>query len=127
LFRKKTEKCEDSDVILDENKKFYYNCIETNKEGNACEICLDDFVLNEKGLCIDNLHCIETKEDGTCKQCLNNIDEYYTYCLNSEFGCIETTIIGCEECNNIFNFYECTKCYDGYTLNEKGECIPNID
>ena len=124
---KKTEKCEDSDAILNEEKKFYYNCNETNREGTACEICLDDFVLNEKGLCVDILNCAENDEDGKCKKCLNNNDEYYNYCLNSEFGCIETTIIGCEECNNILNFYECTKCYEGYTLNEKGECIINIE
>ena len=59
----KTGKCEYNDEIIDENKKFYYKCNRTNKEGNTCEICLDGFDLNDNGLCVDDSHCIEKNDD----------------------------------------------------------------
>ena len=118
----KTGKCEDSDIIISEEKKFYYKCNITNKEGTACDICFNDFSLTKNGLCIDDNHCAE-KKDEICKKCLDFDDEYFKHCLNSEFGCVETYLEGCEECNNILDFNNCTKCYKGFDLNENGECI----
>ena len=46
-------------------KKFYFNCNKTNIEGNKCEICKEGYSLNEKGLCIDEEHCIY-REGGIC-------------------------------------------------------------
>jgi len=110
----KTGKCEYNDEIIDENKKFYYKCNKTNAEGNACEICLEGFTLNENGLCVDNSHCIEKNENGKCIKCQN--DENGSYCLNQIFGCIELYFDNCLECNDIFNLDKCTKCYDGYEI-----------
>ena len=121
-----TGKCEYNDEI-NEEKKFYYKCNMTNKEGTACEICIDDYSLNENGLCNDELHCIEKNENGRCKKCLKNEEDYFNQCLNSEFGCLETYIEGCEECNEIAEFDKCTKCFEDYVLEESGECIPKLD
>ena len=109
----KTGKCVINDEIEDENKKYYYKCNRTNAEGNACEICLDGFEL-ENGLCIDKFHCIENDQDGSCKKCQN--DENGNYCLNPIFGCIELYYDNCIECNDIFNLDRCTKCNDGYKI-----------
>ena len=65
-------------------------------------------------------HC--TKEvDGVCKKCENNWKN--TYCLNSEFGCIETIYLDCLECDDYLDFNKCTKCMEGYELDENGLCI----
>ena len=48
----KSGKCEFNFVILDEEKKFYYRCNRTNKEGTEYEICLDGYEL-KNGLCVD--------------------------------------------------------------------------
>ena len=108
---------------MSEEKKFYYKCNMTNKEGTACEICIDDFSLNKNGLCSDDLHCAEKNENGFCKKCINYEDEYYKHCLNFEFGCVETYLEGCEECNYSLDFNNCTKCFEGYELDKNGECI----
>ena len=50
------------------DKKFYYHCNRTNKEGTACELCLNGFTLNENGLCIDKVSCKE-EVDGKCIKC----------------------------------------------------------
>ena len=117
----KNGKCEINSKIIDENKKYFYKCNRTNEEGNACEKCLDGFVLNDNGLCADNIHCVEEK-DGTCKKCLKNETDIYNYCLNSVLGCAEIDIENCLECNDIFDLNKCTKCFEGYLLNDKNKC-----
>ena len=115
-----TGKCENNEIINDEKQKLYYRCKKTNKEGTACEICLDEFELNEKGFCIDKIHCIE-EENGICIRCKNN--RQYSSCLNSDFGCVPTSYMKCIECNNVLDFDKCTKCREDYRLNEEGICI----
>ena len=67
------------------------------------------------------MHCEEKKEDGTCKKCQNNKEA--TYCLNKDFGCVDISFKkNCLECDNLSNFFNCTKCIDGYTL-VNGKCI----
>jgi hypothetical protein len=62
------------------------------------------------------VHCAEKNEDGTCKKCQN--DNEGAYCLNKEFGCVEISYQRkCLECDNISDFFSCTKCIEGYTLN----------
>ena len=117
----KTGKCENSNEIIDEEKKFYFRCNKTNEEGNACEICNDRYVLNKIGLCIDNEHCIEENEDGSCKQCFN--DENNSFCLNNIFGCVESFFDNCFLCNDILDFDNCNKCFEGYELDEFNRCI----
>jgi len=120
-----TGKCEDNDKIEDEEKKYYYRCNRTNIEGKACEICMDGFTLDENGLCVDYENCKEKNDDGTCKICGNNEETYYFYCANNIFGCVETYDHFCLECNNILELNKCTKCMDGYALNEENVCVKN--
>ena len=116
----KTGKCEENDIIISEEKKFYFRCNKTNNEGTSCEVCLNDYSLNENGLCIDNDLCDEEK-DGVCQKCIDN--NFYYYCLNKDFGCIENLFgEGCLECNDSSDFEICTKCMEGYELDD-GECI----
>ena len=120
---KKTGKCEINDEIIDENKKFYFRCNKTNDEGSRCAECNYGFILNDKGLCIDDQNCLEKNESGECTKC--NFEKG-DYCLNDIFGCVK--ILGysyCLECNNIFDFYNCTKCSEGYILNQYGGCSKN--
>ena len=108
--------CENNEKIIEEEKKFYYKCNETNLEGNACEICLEGYILNENGLCVDEIHC-EEKQDNVCVKCQNS------FCLNNNFGCVYSFYGNCLECNNILDFDICSKCIDGYELNENKICV----
>ena len=118
---RKLEKCEYNGEIIDESKKFYYRCIKTNKEGNKCEECIEDYVLDNSGLCIDKINCVE-EENGNCKKCKN--EGFDIFCLNKYFGCVEVYYKdNCLECNNIYDLYNCTKCFDGYKLNDENKCI----
>jgi len=120
---KKSGKCEVNDEIIDENKKFYYKCNKTNDEGTRCAECNYGFTLGDNGLCIDDQNCLEKNENGECTKC--NFEKG-DYCLNNIFGCVK--ILGysyCLECNDIFNFYNCTKCSEGYILNQYGGCSKN--
>ena len=117
----KNGNCVNNDEIFDKEKKFYFRCNKTNEEGNACEICNNNLTLNDNGLCIDKIHC-EKEVDGICQRCMSLEEDYYFYCLNSFFGCVETFEENCLECNNISDLYSCTKCDKGYQLNEYGMC-----
>ena len=121
-YDEKTGRCEVTDRIISDDKKFYYRCNISNKEGNGCEFCKEGFVLNKDGLCVDDEHCLEKNDDGTCKKCQN--DDYGTYCVNKYFGC-ETIFsdYNCLECSDYYDFNRCTKCFDGFELNENNECI----
>lgn len=116
----KDNRCYPNDEISDESKKFYYKCNRTNSEGNTCEICLEGFVLNENGLCIDEEHC-SYKQGGICKACKD--DEYASYCLNNIFGCVEYYSDNCLECNQLLDFGNCTKCETGFILDEYSQCV----
>ena len=121
----KTGRCESNDEINEKDKKFYFKCNQTNKEGTGCEICADGYTLDDNGLCIDNIHCIEKDEDGKCKKCqkfdFDDINNWY--CLNNYFGCVELYMnYKCLECNDLLDFYNCTKCADGYKIDNSGFC-----
>ena len=120
-----TGMCERNTRVVNENKKFYYKCNRTNDEGNGCEICLDGFSLNENGLCLDKINCKEEK-DGICVKCTNNDEDrvFHYHCLNNVFGCVETILENCLECNDILDFDKCTKCNDGYEINKDNDkCV----
>ena len=115
----KTGKCIDNSYIENEENKIYFRCNRTNEEGNKCEKCLKGLELNDEGLCVDSEHC--SKEvDGVCLKCENNMIN--TYCLNSKFGCVETVFLDCLECDDYLNFTKCTKCKEGYKLDENYSC-----
>ena len=115
----KSGKCVDNDFIEDEEKKFYFMCNKTNKEGTSCEICIDGFKINENGLCVNDDFC-EEKKDGICQKCKNDEGNY---CLNNYFECIEINTGNCLECNDILNIDSCTKCLDGFEIDYYGRCI----
>ena len=116
----KTGVCKYNEKVLSEDEKFYFRCNKTNKEGNKCEICIDEYELSEDGLCMDKIHCTK-EEDGVCIKCKNNRE--YSSCLNDDFGCVPTSYMKCIECNNNLDFNICTKCPKYYELNEYGVCI----
>ena len=111
----KTRKCYPNDEIVSEEKKFYYRCNITNAEGTRCADCIEDYVLNENGLCIDLENCLSI-DGNKCNQC--NED----YCLNNIFGCIKLYSGHCVECNQILDFANCTKCESGYELDDYNQC-----
>ena len=112
--------CEYNFEIINKEKKFYFRCNKTNKEGNKCQICENGFILNNNGLCMDINNCVEKDEKGNCIKC--KINENVYYCLNNDFGCIETYFNDCLECGDILDFDKCTKCIDGYEIGEFGLC-----
>ena len=116
----KNGKCKYNNNIYNEDEKIYYRCNRTNEEGTACEICVDNYTLSENGLCVNNEHCIE-KKDGICQKCL--IDKNNTFCLNNLFGCVNVYNKGCLLCNNILDFYNCTKCLDGFENDHNFNCV----
>ena len=119
-FDLSTNKCVPNDEIISEDKKYFFRCNMTNKEGTACEICLEGFILDENGMCIDEVHCID-KKDGICQKCQN--DENGIFCLNKYFGCEEIYDKGCLECNNIFDLFSCTKCLENYEFDQNNKCV----
>ena len=121
----KNGQCVLNDEINSDEEKFYYRCIKTNEEGNKCEICDEEYILDENGLCVDEEHCEEKNLDGSCKKCYSNYTEGI-FCLNKDFLCVNVYYKeNCLECNNNYDFFNCTKCYDGYIVNELGDCIKN--
>ena len=113
----KTGTCHVNDKVIEEENKFYYKCNETNSEGNACEVCLNDYYdLNDEGLCIDNINCEETV-NADCIKCQSG------FCLNKDFGCVESFYGNCLECHNTLDFDICSKCIEGYELNNYNVCI----
>ena len=117
----KTGKCEINQFIEKEEQKIFFRCNRTNEEGNACEECKDDYMSINDGICVDDLHCSKKDEDGSCLECQN--DENGNFCLNPIYKCVETYNKNCLECSDIFNLDKCSKCIDGYEINEIGECI----
>lgn len=104
-----------------EETRFYYKCHQTNKDGTACEICLEGYTLSSDGLCVDIEHCAEKNEDGSCKICQNDIEGFY--CLNNAFGCLNVNFnSSCWKCNDILDIRHCDECLEGYTLKEHGIC-----
>ena len=124
-FDAKNKSCVYNLEIIDEDKKFYFGCNKTNKDGTSCEICKNNLTLDDNGLCVDTIHCIEDDVQGKCIKCSTFDEDYFYHCFNLDFGCVETCIDNCLECNDISDFNICTKCMDGYSLNKYGDCSKN--
>ena len=103
-------------AIEEEKEKKFYKCSKTNEEGTACHSCETPFVIGEKGLCINYDDC-EIKDGDNCIKC-NEGEKWFHYCLNKDFGCVETSNEGCLICNNIFDLESCDKCLEGYKLDK---------
>ena len=111
-------------MIKEINKKYIYRCSELNKNGDECLKCeKKELEINNDGLCYDKIHC-KKFEKGICIKCQKeNPDGYYSYCLNKEFGCIDSFHKNCLRCDNILNLDECTQCDIGYELDKEGNCV----
>ena len=110
----KKQECVDNDYLEDINNKIYISCNRTNKEGTACEECIEGYEVNEKGFCVDIDYC-EEKKDGKCVKCKDILSKnQYEFCANEIFGCLESAKYNCLQCNNLENLYECTECKEGY-------------
>ena len=119
----KNGNCQINEYIEEEKDKYFYKCNYTNAEGTKCEVCINDYSVNDKGLCVYNSYCEEPDKDNNCKKCIKDDEAQNTYyCLNSDFGCVVTNTIGCELCNNVTDFDICDKCRDGYILQD-GVCV----
>ena len=116
--------CKNNYDIKEIDKKFFFRCNKVNENGSGCSKCEKDYlVINKNGLCYDKTHC-EIFEKENCKKCKKeNLDGYYSYCLNKEFGCIDTFQKNCLRCDDILNIDTCTECENGYELDKDGNCI----
>ena len=104
--------CIENDKIENETYKIYFSCIYTNKEGTACEKCLDGYEVGEEGYCIDVERCIEREnETGVCLKCKDD------YCSNDVYGCVDSHYSNCIRCNDLYDLYGCTECKEGYKIN----------
>ena len=117
----KNGQCYYNHEIENEENKFYYKCNRTNEEGTACGNCVEGYELDKNGLCMVKGNCDEFNEGNICKKCFNY------FCLNNYFGCHEINYDNCLECNDISNFNKCTKCYDGYEMNENNQMLKKIN
>ena len=118
----KNGNCKNNKKIYEEEDKIYFRCNKTNEDGTACDICNEGYILNEKGLCIDDIHYVE-KVDGVCQKCQALKEEEGFFCLNSEYGCVITYFDKCLKCDDILDFDKCNICLDNNKLNENKICI----
>ena len=120
-------KCKENNMIWEEEEKIYFKCNYTNEEGTKCEECIDDYIVNENGLCFNNNNstCEEYNDDGICIKCKDGYPgDFRSYCLNELFGCVETLGENCLRCDDILNFHNCTECSEGYKIGANYYCVP---
>lgn len=119
-----TGNCTDNYYVISEEQKYYFRCNVLNEIGTGCEKC--DYELNEtrNGLCYDDVHCEIFNDQGECIKCQkDNPHGFFSYCLNKDFGCIDTFLNNCIRCDDNSDLDICTQCEDGYEANRFGECI----
>ena len=101
----------------EENNEVCYKCKETNNDGTKCNICEEGYSKTSQGYCIDETLC-EIKVGDKCIQCKQNLhkdESLKSYCLNNQYGCLES-IEGCLLCNDFYNPQICNQCLNGYYL-----------
>ena len=109
--------------IIENDKKFYFRCKNLNEKGNGCKTCENNLSPNKMGNCYDDIHC-EKRENGICKKCQKeNLRGYYSYCLNKDFGCIDSFLQNCIRCDDNLNLDVCTECEEGFKVDKEGKCI----
>lgn len=125
------------------NDTYCYNC---NDDYLNCILCIDGYELIEDciSVCLHDSHCKECNisqgcelcdpgfyvhENGYCTLCgLLNCNECYNtdYCeaCKDGYGFSNNSCLACSDnCYNCSNDYKfCDLCYDGYSLNDLGEC-----
>ena len=115
--------CTDNYYVITEEMKYYFRCKKLNEDGTKCQMCENDLNITEEGICYDLEHCEDFKDEKCIKCQKDNPHGYFGYCLNEEFGCVDSFLEHCISCDDILNLDKCTKCEDGYEINEYGYCI----
>ena len=115
--------CIKNDFLNDINKKLYFACKKTNKEGSSCEQCIEGYEVNNEGYCVNLADC-EEKNDKKCLKCKSEKGKNgYYYCANEVFGCIEGHFKNCLRCDNLNDLFSCSQCKDGFEIDQYGACI----
>ena len=102
------------------NKIIYYGYLRTNKDGTACEECLEEYELNEEGYYVDFENCEENK-DNICIKC-KEVNSWIGFCANNIFGCVKSTTKICLRCDDILDITNCTECNVGFKGTKYGKC-----
>ena len=98
-----------------------FRCKEIEYFEEKCQECEEGYSKTSKGYCIDDSLC-DKRIEGKCIQCKQNVKpDNISYCLNDKFECLESPK-GCLECHNSYDEYECSKCFNGYYLDEFKFC-----
>ena len=126
------KKCQQNEFLdEDEDNKVCYKCKETNLLGTKCDKCEDGYI-SSNGYCINDNLC-DKKDGNKCIQCKQNYKEgesIKSYCLNSQYGCMES-LEGCLICNDFYNPNNCSQCFKGFYLDEDYnfcyECLEGCD
>jgi len=114
--------CTDNSYVINEDLKYYFRCKQLNEQGSKCEICEHDLNTTDEGICFDEEHC-EVFEEEKCVKCQkDNPWGYSGFCLNDEFGCVDSFLKHCIRCDDIMDMDVCTQCEEGYEVDEFGEC-----
>ena len=115
--------CTENYYVINEEMKHYFRCKRLNDEGTKCQLCERDLNLTKEGICYDEEHCEEFKDEKCIKCQKENQMGYFGYCLNKEFGCVDSFLTHCIRCDDILDLDKCTQCEDGYDINEYGYCV----
>ena len=121
-LNKKTGLCIYNLKIDKEEDKFIFGCKFTNEDGTKCEKCSGERKMNNEGICIDENICDKKDENGACIKCVQREYPNQFYCINKEFGCVDTFAWNCEQCDDVTNLSYCNKCQEGYELTENHDC-----
>ena len=93
------------------------------EDGKKCDICEHDLNATTEGICYDDVNCEEFKDQKCIKCKKDNPWGYPGYCLNEEFGCVDSFLKHCIRCDDIMDMEKCTKCEEGHEIDELGYCV----
>lgn len=110
-------------TVINEEKKFLYNCLVSNKKGSKCAECAGNYTLTEDGFCYNDFQCEDLNDDGVCEKCIEKTEDGKYLCVNEDYGCVETSENKhCLKCDDVNDFEKCSKCVKGYKPNKDGVC-----
>ena len=115
--------CSDNSYVINEDIKYYFRCKKLTEDGKKCDICEHDLNATTEGICYDDVNCEEFKDQKCIKCKKDNPWGYPGYCLNEEFGCVDSFLKHCIRCDDIMDMEKCTKCEEGYEIDELGYCV----
>ena len=103
----------------EEDNEICYNCINTLRSESKCGECEEGYTLTSSGFCTNETLC-EKKEGNDCVQCKQNLREegfIKSYCLNYQYGCMES-LEGCLRCDDFYDPSTCNECFEGFYLDD---------